>query len=187
MLASMQPLRYAINLTLDGCCDHLEGVPSDEGHRYWADCIDRADALLFGRVTYRMMEEGWRHPVPPGTRPDWMEPFARIIGEKKKYVVSSTLREVDWNAELLKGDLRSAVEGLKQKPGRGIFVGGVTLPKALAAWDLIDEWEFVVHPRIAGHGPTLLDGLPKPVDLELVDRKEFQSGAIALRYVTRRA
>ncbi len=183
----MRPLRYAINVTLDGCCDHLAGVaPDEEGHRYWADSIDRADALLFGRVTYQMMEEAWRHPAPPGARPAWMEPFGRTLSAKKKYVVSSTLGDVDWNAELLPGDLRGAVERLKQAPGNGIFVGGVTLPKALAAWGLIDEYEFVVHPQLAGRGPTLLAGLPRPVELRLVDRREFQSGAVALRYTVKR-
>jgi dihydrofolate reductase len=121
----------------------------------------------------------------------WMEPFARTIDAAKKYVVSSTLERVDWNAELLlgrpgRGDLGPAVEKLKREPGKGLFVGGVTLPQALAELGLIDEYEFVVHPRVAGHGPTLFKGLSKHLDLELVSRLEFGSGAVAMLYVPRR-
>ncbi len=105
-----------------------------------------------------------------------MEPFARTIDAAKKYVVSSTLERVDWNAELLRGDLGEAVQRLKQEPGKGLFVGGVTLPLALAELGLIDEYEFVVHPRLAGHGPTLFAGLSKLIDLKLVSRLEFGSG-----------
>ena len=116
-----------------------------------------------------------------------MEPFARTINAAKKYVVSSTLEQVDWNAELLRGDLREAVDRLKQEPGNGLFVGGVTLPLALAELGLIDEYEFVVQPRIAGHGPTLFAGLSKQIDLKLVSRLEYGSGAVAMRYEPRRS
>ena len=115
-----------------------------------------------------------------------MQPYARTIDAAKKYVVSSTLNQVDWNAELVRGDLGTAVEQLKQQPGRGLFVGGLTLPKALAELGLIDEYEFIVHPRVAGHGPTLFAGLSKFVDLKLVSRLEFGSGAVAMRYEPRR-
>jgi dihydrofolate reductase len=178
----VRPLRYSINVTLDGCCDHREGMPSEDIHRNAAENIANADALLFGRVTYQMMEEGWRRPVAPGTRPGWMEPFVETINAAKKYVVSSTLDSVDWNAELVRGDLATAVRALKQQPGKGLFTGGVTLPRALAELGLIDEYEFVVHPRVAGHGPTLLAGLSKSIDLELVSRREFSSGVVAMRY-----
>ena len=182
----MRPLRYSINVTLDGCCDHRVMIPDEDLHRNAAENVDRADALLFGRVTFELMEEGWRRPVPAGTRPDWMEPFARTIDAKKKYVVSSTLTRVDWNAELVRGDLREAVLRLKQEPGQGILVGGVTLPLALAELGLIDEYELVVHPRIVGHGPTLFAGLSKMIDLKLVSRRELRSGAVAMRYELRR-
>ncbi|HZQ45013.1 MAG TPA: dihydrofolate reductase family protein [Acidobacteriaceae bacterium] len=178
----MRVLRYGINVTLDGCCDHRAIVPDEELHRYWAERLAQSDALLFGRVTYEMMEAGWRAPAAAGARPDWMEPFARTINAKKKYVVSSTLERVDWNAELVRGDLANAVQQLKQQPGSGISLGGVTLPQGLAELGLIDEYEFVVHPRIAGHGPTLFAGLSKPLDLRLVGRREFGSGAMAMLY-----
>ena len=165
----MRPLRYAINVTLDGCCDHRVGVPDEESDRYWAAQLARADALLFGRVTYEMMEAAWRQPATgtwPDWMPDWMIPFARTIDGAKKYVVSSTLDQVDWNAELVQGDLGTAVQQLKQEPGEGLFVGGVTLPLALANLGLIDEYEFVVLPVLAGHGPTLLAGLSERLELE---------------------
>ncbi len=186
----MRPLRYSINVTLDGCCDHRAGVVDEDLHRHAAENIAQADALLFGRVTYEMMEAAWR-PAGTGVWPDWMadwmEPFARTIDAAKKYVVSSTLDRVDWNAELVRGDhLGEAVQQLKREPGKGLFVGGVTLPLALAELGLIDEYEIVVHPRLVGHGPTLFAGLSKPVDLKLVSRLEFGSGAVAMRYEPRR-
>ena len=136
-----------------------------------------------------MMEAAWR-PSATGVMPDWMadwmEPFARTIDAEKKYVVSSTLDRVDWNAELVRGDLGKAVQRLKQQPGKGLAVGGVKLPQALSELGLIDEYEFVVHPRVAGHGPTLFAGLSKYVDLRLLSRLELRSGAVAMRYEPRR-
>ncbi len=186
----MRPLRYSINVTLDGCCDHLAGSPSEELHQYSAELFDRADALIFGRQIYELMESAWRISLWPGEKPDWMTdwmvPFAHKIDAAKKYVVSSTLEEVDWNAELLRGDLKEAILKLKDQPGKGLYTGGVTLPLALAKLDLIDEYEFIVHPRIAGHGPTPFAGLSKHLDLKLISRRAFNSGAIAMRYEPRR-
>lgn len=171
---------------MDGCCDHREVFADEDLHRHALENIEQADALLFGRVTYEMMEAGWRRPAPSGARPDWMEPFARTIDAAKKYVVSSTLERVDWNAELVRGDLGKAVQQLKWESGKGVLVGGVKLPLALAELGLIDEYEFVVQPRLAGHGPTLFAGLSKRIDLKLVSRLEFGSGAVAMRYEPRR-
>lgn len=186
----MQPLRYSINVTLDGCCDHEAVIPDEELHRHAAKGIEQADGLLFGRVIYEMMESAWRPVVQMGVQPDWMDdwmvPFAHTIDAAKKYVVSSTLDQVDWNAELLRGDLREAVVRLKQQPGRGLFTGGVTLPLALAEMGLIDEYEFIVHPVIAGHGPTPFAGLSKSVDLKFVGSTEFESGAMVMRYELRK-
>ena len=183
----MRPLRYSINVTLDGCCDHEVGIADEESHRYWAAELERADALLFGRATYEMMEAAWRRPARTGAWPDWMVPFARTIDRAKKYVVSGTLDRVDWNAELVRGDLGKAVQQLKREPGKGLFVGGVKLPLALADLGLIDEYEFVVLPILAGHGPTLFAGLSERLELRLVGRQEFRSGAVALRYQPSRA
>jgi dihydrofolate reductase len=115
-----------------------------------------------------------------------MESFTKTINAAKKYVVSSTLEHVDWNAELVRGDLGKAVQQLKRESGKGLLVGGVTLPLALAELGLIDEYELVVHPRLAGHGPTLFAGLSKHVDLKLVSRLELGSGAVAMRYEPRK-
>jgi dihydrofolate reductase len=182
----MRPLRYSINVTLDGCCDHLAVIADEDLHRHHMENIERADALLFGRVVYEMMEAAWRGPAPAGSRPEWMEPFARTIDAKKKYVVSSTLDRVDWNAELVRGDLAKAVQQLKREPGDELLTGGLKLPLALAELGLIDEYELVVHPRLVGHGPTLFAGLSKPIDLKLVSRRELASGAVAMRYEPRR-
>ncbi len=186
----MRPLRYSINVTLDGCCDHLAITPYEEMHRHHADNIAEAGALLLGRVTYEMMEAAWREPARTGVWPDWMvdwmRPFAHTIDAAKKYVVSSTLERVDWNAELVRGDLGKAIQRIKEAPGKGLLLGGVTLPLAVAELGLIDEYEFVVHPRLAGHGPTLLAGLSKHVDLELVSRRELGSGAEVMRYAPKR-
>jgi len=165
-------------------------IPDAELHRHATENLARADALLFGRVTYEMMEAAFRAPARTGRKPDWMEswmePFARTIDAAKKYVVSSTLARVDWNAELVRGDLPKTVQRLKRESSKGLLVGGVRLPQALAELGLIDEYEFVVQPRLAGHGPTLFAGLSKHVELKLVSRLEFGSGAVAMRYEPRR-
>jgi len=186
----MRPLRYSINVTLDGCCDHRAFIPDEDLFRNAVENLEQADALLFGRVTYEMMEEAWRPAAETGVKPDWMAdwglPFARTIHAAKKHVVSSTLKQVDWNAEFVRGDLETAVQQLKQGPGKGLLVGGVKLPLAFAELGLIDEYEFVVHPRLVGHGPTLFAGLSKTLDLRLVSRREFASGAVAMRYEPKR-
>lgn len=177
----MRPLRYSINVTLDGCCDHRAMPADEELHRYAAETLQRADALIFGRVIYEMMESAFRATAPNST-----DPFVQTIDAAKKYVVSSTLTNVDWNAELLRGDLGKAVAQLKREPGKGLLVGGLKVPLALANLGLIDEYEFIVHPILAGHGPTLFAGLTKAVDLKLVSRKEVGSAAVAMRYEPRR-
>ncbi|HRO30973.1 dihydrofolate reductase family protein [Citricoccus sp.] len=177
----MRPLRFSINVTLDGCCDHRVVLTDEELHAHHAGILARADALILGRVTYLMMEQAWRPPASEAM-PDWTQPFGRTIDAARKYVVSSTLETVDWNAELVRGDLGQAVRRLKDEPGEGLYVGGVMLPLALAELGLIDEYEFVVHPVLAGHGPRPFAGLTEHLELRLLDRKEFTSGAVALRY-----
>jgi dihydrofolate reductase len=187
----MRPLRYSINVTLDGCCDHRAMIADEELHRRAAENLAQADALLFGRVTYEMMEAAWRPLARTGAKPywmaDWMVPFARTIDAARKYVVSNTLDRVDWNAELVRGDdLGEAIQQLKRESGKGLLVGGLKLPLALAELGLIDEYELVVHPRLIGYGPTLFAGLSKPIDLKLVSRLEFGSGAVVMRYELRK-
>lgn len=179
----MQPLRFSLNVTLDGCYDHRVGIADEEIHRHAMESIAAADALIFGRVTYQMMEDAWRLTTRKIEMPPWTDPFARTIDAAKKYVVSTTLQRVDWNAELLHGDLRTAIESLKQQPGKELFVGGAQLAQSLTELGLIDDYEFIVHPRLIGRGPTLFSGLSRMVDLKLVSKKEFGSGAVAMRYL----
>lgn len=185
----MRPLRFSINVTLDGCYDHEEGVADEQLHRHAIENFARADALLLGRVTYQMMEGAWREPGRTGARPGWMAqwamPFARAIDAAKKHVVSRTLASVDWNAELVRGELGDAVAALKREPGLGLFVGGAQLAMALTELRLIDEYEILVHPRLAGHGPWLFAGLSRRVDLRPIGRTELESGVVALRYAPR--
>ena len=182
----MRPLRYSINVTLDGCVSHEAGLaPDEESMAFWTAEMRRPDALVLGRVTYEMMRSAWRKPAS-GVWPDWMQawqlPFAEAIHAAKKYVVSSTLTSVDWNAELVRGDPVDAVRRLKDEPGDALWVGGVTLPHALADRGLIDEYAFLVAPVIAGRGPTLLAGLREQLALTEVERRAFRSGAVAVRY-----
>jgi dihydrofolate reductase len=185
----MRPLWYSINISLDGCCDHEAMQADEELHHYYAERLAQADALLFGRVTYEMMEAAWRPPAPgvwPDSMADSLLPFARAMDAAKKYVVSSTLDHVDWNAELVRGDLGQAVQQLKEEPGHGVFLEGVKLALSVAELGLIDEYEFVVHPRLVGHGPAIFAGLSTYVDLKLIGRQELGSGAVALRYEPKR-
>ncbi|EIM30285.1 dihydrofolate reductase family protein [Microvirga lotononidis] len=189
----MRPLIYSINITLDGCCSH-EAIPADPTlqettlralHLHGTETVGRADALLFGRVTYQMMEQAWRLATRTIAMPEWTDPFARTIDAMKKHVVSTTLGQVDWNAELVPGDLGTEVRKLKQQPGKALLTGGVKLPMALAELGLIDEYEFVVQPRLAGHGPTLFASLSRYVELKLIGQKVLSTGAVALRYEPR--
>ena len=186
----MARLQYAINVTLDGCCDHQAIVPYPEMHQFWADVVANASALLYGRVTYQMMEPAWRPIAESGVAregtPDWVIPFAQSIHKARKYVASTTLAEVDWNARLLQGDLKSAIEQIKREEDGIISLGGLNLARSVAAMGLIDEFVFLVHPRIAGHGPTLFSGLPSPLDMKLTNQQAFDSGAIALTYEAKR-
>ncbi|MFN3949501.1 dihydrofolate reductase family protein [Microbacterium sp.] len=180
----LQPLRYAINVTLDGCCSHEAGLsPDAESMAFWTDELRRSDTLLYGRVTYELMEGAWRRPES-GEWPDWMDAsevaFAEVMDPMRKVVASATLDAVDWNAEVVRGDVVEAVRRLKEHPRRGISLGGVKLPATLAALGLIDEYTFVVHPVIAGRGPRLLDGVD--LKLELIEQRAFRSGAIVQRY-----
>lgn len=181
----MRPLRFSINVTLDGCYDHTVGIPDADLHRNAEAYIAWTDAMILGRNTYQLMEGAWRLPTS-GQWPEWMQPFARTMDAAKKYLLSSTMDTVEWNTEMVRGDLATFVQHLKQQPGKGIGVGGVQLAMALTELGLIDEYQIVVHPRIIGRGPTLFAGLSKMVDLKLVGREEFGSGAVAMRYEVKR-
>jgi len=181
----MGRLTFSLNLTLDGCVDHREGIVDDETHAFFTRLMDEGGAMLWGRTTYEMMESYWplvargELPAPPATR-EWAEK----LEVKPKYVVSSTRTDFPWtNSHHLTGDLRAGVQALKDATPAGVLLGSGTLATALDRLDLIDEYLFLVHPRIAGHGPTLFGGgLPATRRLELVSATPLRSGAVAMHY-----
>ena len=180
----MRPLRYSINVTLDGCCDH-RGIADEELHRHAVENLERADALLFGRVTYEMMEAALRLPAPAGARPDWTEPFARTIDAAKKYVVSSTLEQVDWNAELVRGDLGEAVGSSRRSPATGCR-GRRAAPAGAGGAGADRRVRVRGASQARGPRADAVRGAVEAVDLKLVSRLEFASGAVAMRYEPRR-
>ena len=178
-------LTFSLNLTLDGCVDHREGIVDDETHTFFTRLMDDGGAMLWGRTTYEMMESYWplvargELPAPPATR-EWAEK----LEVKPKYVVSSTRTDFPWtNSHHLTGDLRAGVQALKDATPAGVLLGSGTLATALDRLDLIDEYLFLVHPRIAGHGPTLSEGgLPATRRLDLISATPLRCGAVAMRY-----
>lgn len=182
-LNGMGLLTFALNVTLDGCCDHREGIVGDELHRYWTRVMDASGAMLFGRVTYELMEDAWpavaRDPKANPVQRSW----AKKLEAKPKYVVSTTRRDFPWaNTHQVQGDLARAVRALKKATPRGVLVGSPMLSAALLRLDLIDAYRFVVHPLVAGHGPYLFGGLEASRRLTLVTTRRLKSGHVELRY-----
>ena len=178
-------LTFSINLTLDGCVDHREGIADDETHAFFTDLMDEAGAMLWGRVTYEMMEAYW--PAVAGgavDAPPAMRAWADKLEAKPKYVVSSTRSDFPWtNSHHVAGDLRAGVQRLKDATPNGVLLGSGKLAAALERLDLIDAYRFLVHPRIAGHGPTLYEsGLPATRRLELLSATPLRNGAVAMHY-----
>ncbi len=178
-------LTFSLNVTLDGCVDHREGVADDESHAFYTRLMNQAGAMLWGRVTYEMMESYWP-AVARGEveAPPAMREWAVALETKPKYVVSTTRHDFPWrDSHHLTGDLLTAVQRLKQETPAGVLLGSGMLATALDRLDLIDEYRFMVHPRIVGHGPTLYHaGLPTTRRLELIDSHRLRSGAVALHY-----
>ncbi|HEY0711768.1 MAG TPA: dihydrofolate reductase family protein [Polyangia bacterium] len=178
-------LTFSINVTLDGCVDHQEGIADDETHAFFTRLLDESGAMLWGRTTYEMMESAWpaiargEQEAPPALRA-----WAVKLDAKPKYVVSSTRKDFPWtNSPLVAGDLRSGVQKLKDATPAGVLLGSGKLATELDRLDLIDEYKILVHPRIAGHGPTLYQGgLPSTRKLALVSAKPLNCGAVALHY-----
>ncbi|MGE3277627.1 MAG: dihydrofolate reductase family protein [Vicinamibacterales bacterium] len=178
-------LTFSINVTLDGCVDHREGIADDETHAFFTRLMDEAEAMLWGRVTYEMMETAWP-AVARGEveAPPAMREWAVRLEAKPKYVVSSTRTDFTWNnSHHVTGDLRAGVQALKDATPGGVLLGSGKLATELDRLDLIDEYLFLVHPRIVGHGPTLFEaGLPATRRLELVSARPLENGAVAMRY-----
>ena len=178
-------LTFSLNVTLDGCVDHQEGVVDDETHAFFTRLMDESGAMLWGRVTYEMMEGYWP-AVARGDEaaPAAMREWAVKLEAKPKYVVSSTRTDFSWtNSRLIAGDLRAGVQSLKDATPAGVLLGSGALATALDRLDLIDEYKFLVHPRIAGHGPTLYQaGLPGTRRLQLISATPFRNSAVVLHY-----
>jgi dihydrofolate reductase len=178
-------LTFSINVTLDGCVDHREGIADDETHAYFTRLLDSAGAMLWGRVTYEMMESYWPavargdEEAPPAIR-EW----AVKLEAKPKYVVSSTRTDFSWTeSHHIAGDLRTGVQELKNVTPAGVLLGSGALATELDRLDLNDEYRLLVHPRIAGHGPTLYQsGLPSTRRLDLVSAQPLRCGVVALHY-----
>src|SRR6188768_2981001 len=178
-------LTFILNVTLDGCVDHQEGIADDETHAFFIRLMDESGAMLWGRVTYEMMEAYW----PAVARGDaqasqTMREWAVKLEAKPKYVVSSTRKDFPWtNSRHIAGDLRTGVQNLKDATPAGVLLGSGKLATELDRLDLIDEYKFLVHPRIVGHGPTLYQsGLPSARQLELVSAKPLRNGVVAMHY-----
>jgi dihydrofolate reductase len=173
---------FAINVTLDGCVDHREGIADAELHDYFTRLLGGAGAMLFGRNTYELMEAAWPAVAKDESAPRAMRDFARMLEGKPKYVVSTTRRDFPWNGTFhVDGDLRDVVTSLAEKAPNGLLVSGATLAAAVDRLGLIDEYRILVHPVLAGHGPTLFQGLDRPRHLELLDTQRFGSGVVAMR------
>ncbi|MCJ0824451.1 dihydrofolate reductase family protein [Luteimonas sp. 50] len=178
-------LTFSINLTLDGCVDHREGIVDDETHAFFTGLMDASGAMLWGRVTYELMEAYWPAVARGDTEvPAAMREWAVKLEAKPKYVVSSTRTDFPWaNSQHIAGDLRTGVQKLKDATPSGVLLGSGKLANALDRLDLIDEYRFLVHPRIAGHGPTLYQGgLPGTRRLELISATALRDGAVAMHY-----
>lgn len=178
-------LTFSINVTLDGCVDHQEGIADDETHAFFTRLMDGCGAMLWGRTTYEMMESYWpavargEVEAPPALR-EW----AVKLEAKPKYVASSTRKDFPWtNSHHIAGDLRTGVQALKDATPDGVLVGSGLLATELDRLDLIDEYQLLVHPRIAGHGPRLYEGgLPGTRRLELISATPLRCGAVAMHY-----
>lgn len=181
----MGTLTFSLNVTLDGCVDHQEGIADDETHAYFTELLNGCGAMLWGRVTYEMMESYWpgvaRGEISaPAALVDW----AQALEDKPKYVVSSARNNFSWNnSHRLTGSLAVAVKHLKESTPAGVLVGSGKLATELDRLDLIDEYRFLVHPMIAGHGPKLYElGLPHTRSLELVSARPLSNGVVAMHY-----
>jgi len=176
-------LTFALNVTLDGCCDHRAAIADDELLDHFTQLIGAAGAMLYGRTTYELMEDYWpavaRDEKAPRATRDW----ARKLEDMPKYVVSASRRDFPWNNSFhLEGDLREAVTQLKERTPQGVLVGSPMLSAALERLGLFDEYHLVVHPVLAGHGPSLFQGLECPRHLDLVSTTRLKSGVMAMHY-----
>src|SRR5580700_6837260 len=183
--AKMRNLIFAINITLDGCCDHTKQIADEETHEYFTHLMRDVDLLVFGRKTYQLMVPYWPDVAKKQSETKAENEFARTFDSKKLVVFSRSLDSVEGkNTRIVRTNLHDEILKLKQEPGKDILVGGVDIPSQLIKLGLVDEYRFVVMPIIAGEGRRLMEGvsLPEKLQLKLVESKTFKSGCVALRY-----
>ena len=181
----MRNVIFAINITLDGCCDHTKGIADEETHEYFTHLLRDVDLLVFGRKTYQLMVPFWPDVARNQSETKAMNEFARVFDSINKIVFSQSLDSAEGNTRIVRTKLQDEILRLKQEQGKNILIGGVSIPSQLIELGLVDEYRFVVHPIIAGQGTRLLEGLslPKKLELKLVESKVFKSGCVALHHL----
>ena len=180
----MRNIIFAINITLDGCCDHTKQVADDETHEYFTDLLRDVDLLVFGRITYQLMVPFWPEVAKSQSMTKASNEFAQVFDSINRIVFSRSLESVeDKNTRVVRANLRGEILKLKQEEGKNILVGGVSIPSQLIELGLVDEYRFVVSPIVAGEGRRLLEGVNLQERLQFVDSKIFKSGCVALRYL----
>lgn len=181
----MRRVVFAINITADGYCSHTDGIADEELHKYFTGVLRNAGLLLYGRITYQLMVPYWPEIAKKQSETAATNEFARVFDSLEKIVFSTTLNHVEGNnTRIVRSNLAEEVVGLKQQPGKDICVGSLSLASQLSVLGLIDEYQFVVHPVVAGRGPRLFESvmLPSTLRLELVGSKTLRSGVVALQY-----
>ena len=179
----MRKLIAAMNMTLDGFCDHTAMIADEEIHQHYNELLSNADTLIYGRITYQLMESYWPSVVkdPTGNKP--MDEFAVLIDNISKIVYSRTLKNVSWkNTTLKKEIIKKEVLGLKQQAGKNILVGSPSLIMAFSQLDLIDEYQLGVQPTVVGSGLPLFKNIKDRIDLKFLKTKTFGCGAVMLYY-----
>jgi dihydrofolate reductase len=186
----MRSVIYAINISLDGCCDHTKMSPDEELFEYYIQLLRDADLFVYGRKTYQLMVPYWPDVAKDQSASKSDRDFAQAFESANKVVFSQSLDDAevkkgDKNARVVSTNLRDEIVRLKQEPGKNILVGGVSLPSQLIQLGLVDEYRFVVLPLVVGEGKRLMEGvsLPEKLQLKLVESKLFKSGSVALRYL----
>ena len=183
--AKMRNVIFAINITLDGCCDHTKMTGNEEIHEYFTDLMRDVDLLVFGRKTYQLMVPYWPDIAKSQSETKATNEFAQTFDSINKIVFSQSLDSAEGNTRIVRTNLRDEIVKLKKEQGKNILIGGVDIPSQLIELGLVDEYRFVVQPIIAGEGRRLLEGisLPERLQLKLVESKIFKSGCVALRYL----
>jgi dihydrofolate reductase len=181
----MRNVIFAINITLDGCCDHTKVIADEETHEYFTHLLRDVDLLVFGRKTYQLMVPFWPDVARNQSETKVMNEFARVFDSINKIVFSQSLDSTEGNTRIARTKLQDEILRLKQEQGKNILIGGVSVPSQLIELGVVDECRFVVSPIVAGEGRRLLEGvsLPEKLELKLVESKVFKSGCVALRYL----